>query len=103
MFHNILNSIWTWFSHHSHPLTSIRLVLFLLFVVLLTAAWLRARRRSKKRTDDEEMSIIVEKYSKNEAGKFPWEEDADDDPKRLKEDAKPISLDSIPQRGRWRT
>jgi hypothetical protein len=102
MIRNILNSIWSWFSSNSHPLTIFRTALFFLFFLLITRAWLKAKRKSQKTTEEEEEIIIVEKFEKNEEGKYPWEENTDDDPKHIGENAKPVSLDTTPQRGRWK-
>ena len=76
-------------------------LLGLLVAVLMAISWVRLHKKRKKVTHEEDMKEVEQNFEKDENGLYPWEVDTDDDPKHIPDDAKPISTNWGPQRGRW--
>lgn len=96
------SDVWGFFVHHPHPVQLIRNIVSVPFFIIVIGMWLSARHRSKKRSEEDEQEMIDEKFEKNEEGLYPWEVDTDDSPDRIKAEHKPIDMDFLPKRGRWR-
>ncbi|MDR2833343.1 MAG: hypothetical protein LBV67_06490 [Streptococcaceae bacterium] len=78
-----------------------KFLLSLLVFILMGISWVRIHHKHKKKTIEEDTKEIEMYYEKNEEGLYPWEVDTDDDPKKIPEDATPISHNWGPQRGQW--
>ena len=69
-----------------------------LVIIVFTVFFVRQYRRLKRKTTTVEN---LEQYEKDENGRYPWEINTDDSPKKIPTDAKRfVEKDKI-RRGRW--
>ncbi|EPH97722.1 hypothetical protein D920_01887 [Enterococcus faecalis 13-SD-W-01] len=83
------------------PMGKFKALVGTLLMIMLAVQYLKIKISRKRITEEEEAKKIEELYEKNDDGLYPWEEDMDDSPNRIAKDARQISNDWMPKRGRW--
>jgi|GEM_PF-2798973 len=84
-----------------HIFSSAKGYLGILVAAIMAISWIRLHHKRKKVTKEQDDHEVEQYFEKDENGLYPWEADTDDDPKHISKDAKPISHNWGPQRGRW--
>lgn len=74
---------------------------FIALVVIGVAYAVTHSRRKKTHKQAHQADHELKNYKKNEEGLYPWEEDIDDSPTRIPDDAKRYINKARLKRGRW--
>lgn len=76
---------------------NMRKIVLMLFLILTSIRFISQKKRNKSNGIIEDLSH----YEMDENGRYPWEVDTDDSPKRISQEAKRYVNQHGPKRGRW--
>lgn len=88
MFLNILltNQASFFILGYNSGMQKVRLWVYSVFVLVVGISYLINRRKHRKNLRDNDKRNIEKNFEKDENGKYPWENDTNDDPSRAKGD-----------------